>query len=111
MAFYQITMNYYEKVYEVVKKIPKGKVVRYGDIANILGHGNARVVGTALHKNPYAPIVPCHRVVNREGKLAKTFGAGGIEIHAERLRAEGLEVNDNMVDLNKYLFDVSGLKI
>jgi len=60
------TGDSFEKVYEIVKKIPAGKVATYGQIARLLGTPErAKIVGWALHKNPYYGEVPCHRVVNR----------------------------------------------
>ena len=80
-----------EKVYAAVKRIPKGRVATYGQIAEIIGQpGSARAVGNALHRNPYAPVVPCHRVVAADGSLAENFGCGGAEVQYERLKAEGV---------------------
>ena len=73
-------MNFYEKVYEYLLSVPKGKVVTYGMIARAIGHPRAsRQVGNALHHNPRPGIIPCHRVVNREGRLAPAFAFGGWE--------------------------------
>ncbi|MEF9864768.1 MAG: MGMT family protein, partial [Christensenellaceae bacterium] len=67
-------MNFYDKVYEAVQRIPKGKVASYGQIAAMAGNPRAaRVVGYALHKNPQPYVIPCHRVVNRNGRLAPSF--------------------------------------
>lgn len=91
-----------EKVYAAVRKIPAGKVASYGAIAEMIGRpGAARAVGTALHFNPYewgnenVPEelwVPCHRVVAKDGSLAKDFGFGGAEEQKARLTAEGVEI-------------------
>jgi methylated-DNA-protein-cysteine methyltransferase-like protein len=96
--------NFFEKVYEVVKKIPEGKVATYGQIAYAVGSPRAaRQVGFALHVNPEPGIIPCHRVVNRFGGLAPAFAFGGVEVQAQLLRAEGVEVSeDGFVDLEKY---------
>lgn len=98
-------MSFFEKVYEAVKKIPKGKVATYGQIAHVVGAPRAaRQVGWALHVNPEPGIIPCHRVVNRFGRLAPAFAFGGEEVQASLLRAEGVEVReDYTVDLTKYL--------
>lgn len=62
--------NSYERIYEVVKKIPRGRVASYGQIAALAGNPRwARVVGYALHVNPDPETIPCYRVVNREGRL------------------------------------------
>lgn len=98
-------MNFFEKVYEAVKKIPKGKVATYGQIAHAVGEPRAaRQVGWALHVNPEPGIIPCHRVVNRMGRLAPAFAFGGEKTQASLLRAEGVEVSEEyIVDLTKYL--------
>ena len=98
-------MNFYEKVYEYLLSVPKGNVVTYGMIARAIGHPRAsRQVGNALHHNPRPGIIPCHRVVNREGRLAPAFAFGGWEKQAELLRAEGVEVNGGYVNLEKYIW-------
>lgn len=93
----------YERIYEAVKLIPKGKVSTYGDVAAMVGNRKlARVVGNALHVNPYEGIVPCHRVVNAQGKLAKNFGFGGVLDQKRRLVEEDVEVINFKVDLDEY---------
>ena len=80
-----------EKVYDAVRRIPKGRVATYGQIAEIIGQpGAARAVGNALHVNPYAPEVPCHRVVAADGSLAANFGCGGVAVQYDRLAGEGV---------------------
>ena len=97
-------MTFFEKVYDYLKTIPEGKVVTYGQVAYAIGSPrSARQVGYALHVNPEPGVIPCHRVVNREGKLAPAFAFGGMEIQAELLKKEGVEVSDDYtVDLQKY---------
>lgn len=96
-------MSYYDVVYQIVSRIPKGKVTTYGTIALLSGSPRAsRAVGYALHFNPMPGIIPCHRVVDRHGHLAHAFAFGGSEAQAELLRAEGVEVTDGTVDLDKY---------
>ncbi len=97
-------MTFYQKVYQYVRKIPKGKVVSYGQVAAAIGSPRAsRVVGYALHVNPYPGEIPCHRVVNKEGYLAPSFAFGGREVQAALLQAEGVEVSDEFqVDVNIY---------
>lgn len=88
-------MNFSQQVYQLVKKIPPGKVTTYGRIAVQLGKpGAARAVGNALHHNPDPKTIPCHRVVNSKGKLAKNFGGGGEGGHRRRLLAEGVKFKD-----------------
>lgn len=99
-------MNFYTSVYNVVKKIPKGKVATYGQIARILGKPRAsRAVGNALHNNPNpGEITPCHRVVNQYGRLAPGFAFGGPENQKLLLKNEGVLTDaDGFVDLNVYL--------
>ncbi len=100
-------MNTFEKIYEVVRKIPKGKVATYGQIAAIVGNSRlSRVVGYALHANPDPEGIPCYRVVNRFGEVSKAFAFGGENMQIELLRADGIEVTDDgkIVNLNKYIW-------
>ncbi len=95
-----------QAVYEYLKTVPRGKVVTYGMIAHAIGRPRAsRQVGNALHRNPTPVVVPCHRVVNREGRLAPAFAFGGTDMQAQLLRAEGVEVINGYVDLMKYLWE------
>lgn len=99
--------NRYEPVYLLVSKIPKGKVTTYGEIANRL-HMSPRVVGYALHKNPYEGEVPCHRVVNREGRIAPNFAFGGLDIQKKLLEAERvLFIDDTHVDMKKHFIPIT----
>jgi O-6-methylguanine DNA methyltransferase len=92
-----------QKVYMYVRKIPKGKVVTYGQIAEYLGDKNlARTVGSILHRNPDGNKIPCYKVVNSKGKLADKFAFGGIERQKNKLIADGIEVENYTVDLEKY---------
>ncbi len=97
-------MNTFEKIYEVVKSIPKGRVATYGQVAALAGNPHwARVVGYALHVNPKPYIIPCHRVVNREGRLAPGFAFGGENVQRQLLEAEGIVFEaDGKIDLEKY---------
>ena len=93
-------------VYEAVKRIPEGNVATYGQIARLAGcPGAARAVGNALHKNPDETNVPCHRVVNASGGLAKNFGFGGPLEQRKRLMAEGVYVMDLSVDIKDYCIE------
>ncbi len=99
-------MNYREKVYALVKKIPKGKVTTYGAIGNKL-HMSPRTVGTALHLNPYEGEVPCHRVVNRDGRIAPGFAFGGLGAQKKLLELEGVKfTNETHVDLSRHFFEL-----
>jgi len=91
------------KIYEAVKKIPKGKVATYGQIAELAGNKKmARAVGNALHRNPYPDLIPCYRVVNAKGELSGEFAFGGAGAQAKLLEADGIVVTDGKVDLKKY---------
>ena len=91
------------RIYEAVKKIPKGKVATYADVAEMAGDRKmARAVGNALHKNPDPSTIPCHRVVNSKGELAGEYAFGGAWKQAQILESEGVEVIDKKVDLERY---------
>lgn len=100
--------NFFERVYQIVKKIPEGKVMTYGQIALRLRSGptgsriniSSRTVGWALHANKDSSDVPCHRVVNKDGRLAPGYAFGGPNEQRNRLLAEGVKfVDENHVDL------------
>ena len=98
-----ISDNPTKRIYEVVKKIPKGKVATYGQVADLAGDKRmARSVGHALHKNPDPDNIPCFRVVNAKGELAGEFAFGGAGEQAKLLEADGIEVTDGRVNLEKY---------
>ena len=102
----RMPVTVFDKIYEVVRKIPRGKVATYGQVAILAGNSRwARVVGYALHSNPDPDGIPCYRVLNRLGELAPAFAFGGAEVQAELLRADGIEVTDGRVELEKYLWD------
>lgn len=92
-----------KRIYEAVKRIPKGFVATYSQVAEMAGDRKmARAVGNALHKNPEPGVIPCHRVVNAKGQLAGAFAFGGEDAQASLLRNEGVEVIDGCVDLKLY---------
>ena len=91
------------RIYEAVKRIPRGQVATYAQIAEMAGDRKmARAVGNALHKNPDPDSIPCFRVVNAKGELSGEFAFGGAGAQARLLRAEGVEVEDGRVDLKRY---------
>lgn len=93
----------FELIYDVVKQIPKGKVATYGQVAALAGNKRwSRVVGYALHVNPDPSTIPCHRVVNRLGEVSKAFAFGGENRQIALLEGEGVKVDGNKVDLEKY---------
>lgn len=92
-----------KRIYDAVKLIPKGCVATYGQIAELAGDKKmSRAVGNALHKNPDPVNIPCFRVVNSKGELSGAFAFGGADRQKILLESEGIEVNDNKVDLNIY---------
>jgi methylated-DNA-[protein]-cysteine S-methyltransferase len=92
-------MSFNEKVWALTARIPAGKVCTYADIASALNSKGFRAVGNALNKNPFAPGVPCHRVVGSDGRL--TGFAGGLPKKEELLTREGVSVARGRADLNK----------
>ena len=99
-------MNFYDKVYDIVARIPKGKVVSYGQIASWTGSWRAsRAVGYALFRPPRERRLPCHRVVYRDGSLTAeaVFGPG---VQRSRLEKEGVGfTTDGRVDMKNYAWD------
>ncbi|MBQ3045004.1 MAG: MGMT family protein [Clostridia bacterium] len=97
-------MNTFEKIYAVVKRIPKGKVASYGTVAAMAGNPRwARVVGYALHVNPEPVAIPCHRVVTKDGCVSPAFAFGGENMQRLLLSEEGIEfLPDGSVDMKKY---------
>jgi methylated-DNA-[protein]-cysteine S-methyltransferase len=90
-------MSFNEKVWAVTARIPAGEVRTYGWVARELGTKAYRAVGNALNRNPYAPAVPCHRVVGSNGSL--TGFAGGLNKKSAMLVAEGVVVKKGRVVL------------
>lgn len=98
--------NSFELIYDVVRRIPRGKVATYGQIAMLAGNPRwSRVVGYALHVNPDPAHIPCYRVVNRLGEPSAAFAFGGINEQILLLQEDGVEFIDGKVDLSKYLWD------
>lgn len=97
--------SFFEKVYEVVKTIPLGKVCTYGEIAKFLGFPRlSRQVGWALHQNPQPKIIPCHRVVFADGSLSPAFAFGGANEQHKLLCEEGVTFKNNKVDMKKHFY-------
>lgn len=99
-------MNTFDMIYEVVKKIPRGQVASYGQVAALAGNGRwARVVGYALHVCPDAVRIPWHRVVKRDGGLAFDSGEGAPNIQKALLESEGVRFRDGRVIMKEYQWD------
>ena len=98
-----VTYSPTKRIYEAVKKIPKGCVATYGKVAEMAGNPRmSRAVGNALHKNPDPEHIPCYRVVNSKGELAGAFAFGGENVQKKLLEADGIEVVNGKVNLKKY---------
>lgn len=98
--------NTFTRIYDVVRKIPKGKVCTYGQIALLIGNPRmSQIVGYALHSNPDPSTIPCYRVVNRFGEVAPGFAFGGPNTQRELLEQEGIVFLDNdRVDMKIYMW-------
>jgi methylated-DNA-[protein]-cysteine S-methyltransferase len=100
--------DFQKKIYELMTRIPKGKVTTYGELAKAMGGSHfSRAVGNAVRNNPFAPTVPCHRVIKSSGDIG---GFGGettgenIEKKIKMLQEEGVSVDSSSrIDLKKYL--------
>jgi len=89
-----------DRVYQLTRQIPKGKVATYGQLAKLAGNPKAsRAVGLFMRTNPDAPHTPCHRVVASDGSLTGYSGVGGIKTKKEMLIAEGVNFKKEKVDL------------
>lgn len=98
-------INFFDKVYQVARLIPKGRATSYGAIAAYLGtKGSSRMVGYAMQAAGTAnPPVPAHRVVNRQGLLTAKHHFGGTRM-AEMLESEGIHVKDDQIQNFKEVF-------
>ncbi len=98
--------NSFEKIYEVVRQIPRGKVATYGQVAALAGNKRwSRVVGFALHVNPDEEHIPCYRVVNRFGQVSSAFAFGGENRQIALLEADGIPCPNGQVDLKQYQWE------
>ena len=97
-------MKRYELIWRVVRKVPRGRVATYGQIAEIAGlEGHARQVGYALHNLPSGSNVPWHRVVNAKGEISARTGGDSHELQRMLLEAEGVEFDaKGRMDLKRY---------
>jgi methylated-DNA-protein-cysteine methyltransferase related protein len=91
--------NSFKRIYAVVRAIPRGKVVTYGDVARRAQIKSPRLVGRALHANPDPKTIPCHRVVFADGRLSPAFAFGGIAEQARRLKKDGVHIVNGRVNL------------
>lgn len=98
-----------QKVYDLVRTIPRGKVCTYSDIAHALGIRSSQAIGQALKRNPFAPEVPCHRVISSTGKIGGFYGESAgprIDQKSAMLRDEGISIDNDRIDLscNRHTF-------
>ena len=94
-------MSFNQRIWALTSRVPKGSVTTYAELARAVGTRAYRAVGNAMNKNPYAPGVPCHRVVGSDGSL--TGFAGGLEKKRKMLVAEGVDVSRSKVS-REYIF-------
>jgi methylated-DNA-protein-cysteine methyltransferase related protein len=100
--------SFFERVYDVVRKIPYGRVTSYGAIARYLGTaGSARMVGWAMnHSHSCNDLIPAHRVVNRQGMLTGKMHFGSPELMEQLLRSEGIEVDEDcIINFSSHFWD------
>lgn len=96
-----------QELYELLRLIPRGKVVTYGTLAGMLGNRAwARAVGNALHSNPDGEKYPCYKVVNAKGELSHSYAFGGVGEQKLRLEADGITVENDKVDLKRYGWEI-----
>lgn len=92
-VFQNLGTDFQIKVWQALKKIKKGQVITYKELAKRIGKPRAvRAVGNAVAKNPMAPTVPCHRVIRSDGKLGGYSGKGGIKTKLKLLKSEGVDM-------------------
>lgn len=96
-------MKTFDKVYNLVSKVPKGKVTTYGAISKALGI-DPRVVGYALHANKDSKNIPCHRVINSKGMISSGYAFGGPDVQKKMLEKEGI-IFDNKEKINLKTFE------
>jgi methylated-DNA-[protein]-cysteine S-methyltransferase len=94
--------SFNEKCYEILRKVPKGKVTTYKEIAKKLNSKAYRAVGNAMNKNPYAPEVPCHRVIKSDGEVGGF--ESGTKNKIKMLKRENIEIKNNKINLDKYIY-------
>lgn len=98
--------NTFSKIYEVVRRIPRGRVASYGQVAALAGNRRwARVVGYALHVNPDPEGIPCYRVVTKDGRVSEAFAFGGGNRQIELLIQDGVEFKDGRVDMKRFQWE------
>jgi methylated-DNA-[protein]-cysteine S-methyltransferase len=98
-----MSKNFNQRVWQLLKKIPRGRVTTYKEIGRRLHSKAYRAVGSACHRNPYAPVAACHRVVNSDGSLGGF--AGGLQKKIALLEADGVRIkNKKIMGFEKIFF-------
>lgn len=101
----------FQKIYDVVRQIPKGTVGTYGQVAALAGNKRwARVVGYALHVNPDPENIPCYRVVTKDGRVSEAFAFGGSNRQIELLEADGIRFRDGHVIMEEYQWETPWIR-
>jgi len=101
-------MTFDEKVYAIVRKIPRGSVMSYGEVALVIGYPRAaRAVGQALHRNNDPVNTPCHRVVFADGSLSNSYAFGGLGVQKTRLEKEGVVFVGEKVEERHLITEIS----
>lgn len=105
------TTSFYKKVYDAVKKIPRGKVATYGQIAALAGNPlAARAVGRAMRETPQYLVIPCHRVIRKSGVMAPGYAFGGNGMQYKMLLQEGVAFKESgPVNMKKSLWKVGAV--
>jgi len=98
-------LTFQERIYAVVRRIPKGKVLTYGDVTRMAHMKNPRTIGMYLHKNPDPATIPCHRVVNVDGFVSAQYAFGGAKAQRAKLESEGVIFIKDAVDLSTCRWD------
>lgn len=104
--------DFFERVYQIVRQIPEGRVTSYGAIAKAIGAArSARMVGYAMNASHHLEDIPAHRVVNRNGVLTGKHHFDGTNLMQQLLENEGIKVvNNQIVDFKKYFWEPSVIK-
>jgi len=103
-------LSFNEQCYDLLKQVPRGKVTTYKELAEALNTKAYRAVGNAMNKNPYAPSVPCHRVINSNGSIGGF--AFGTKKKIKMLKSEGIKIKNGIIDeFNCRLFKFSKRKL
>ena len=95
-----------KEVFDIVARIPLGKVMTYGQIARLLNIKSPRQIGYILHRNPNPKKYPCHRVINSKGEISSNFAFGGPNAQLGMLQKEGIIFQKNKTDLTIYRYEI-----